>query len=311
MEALRETLAGFGNAWNDGVPSALVPLYEPLQAEQNKKYGDAIKVEKANKYGPHERNRIDVYSPAAGAAGLPVVVFIHGGGLVRGDNDATPNIYANIGNYFAHRGCVACLATYRLALQGGHHPDGADDVAAALGWVRDHIASRGGDPARVFAMGQSAGGFHLFSALATGRLDGGLLRGAVLLSAPFTCRVEEPDRIAALLDWFQTDRPFEINGRYGPLALFRQHFLGTSGAAPRDGFPCELLLLVGEFEADEILEGTWEFVADYKKRFGKLPILEVMPGHNHVSYSFGLGLDAPEYEKVGQRLLRFVQESSK
>lgn len=311
MEAVRETLAGFGNAWNDSVPYALVKLYEPLQAEQNKKYGDEIKVEKANKYGAHERNRIDVYSPASGATGLPVVVFIHGGGLVRGDNDATPNMYANVGNYFAKRGCVACLATYRLALQGGHHPHGAEDVAGALAWVRDNIARHGGDPANVFAMGQSAGGFHLFTSLALGYLDGGLLRGAVALSAPFTVGVDDPERAAAMLDWFQTDKTFEVNGRYGPLALFRQQFFGTTGSAPREGFPCELLMLVGEFEADEILEGTWEFVADYKKRFGKLPILEVMKGHNHVSYSFGLGLDAPEYERVGQRLLGFVKEFSK
>lgn len=99
MDELREALAKFGNAWNMEVPMTLMKFYEPLQAEQNKKYGSEIKVEKALKYGPDPRNRIDVYSPASGASasGRPVVVFIHGGGLVAGDNDATPNIYSNIG----------------------------------------------------------------------------------------------------------------------------------------------------------------------------------------------------------------------
>lgn len=373
MDALREALAKFGNAWTMEVPRTLLKLYEPLQAQQNQKYGSEIKVEKALKYGPDPRNRIDVYSPASGSSGIsgsgagrPVVVFIHGGGLVAGDNDATPNIYSNIGeknppsqtchiyyvclperecvcmcvgererererdsdrdrdrkvangstgNYFTKNGCVTCLATYRLALQGGHHPDGADDVAGALAWVRANIAGRGGDPSRVVAVGQSAGGYHLFTALTTGRLDAppGLLRGAVTLSAPFTVGLAEPDRAAAMMDWFRTDRAFEVNGRYGPLALFRQEFFfGSSspgaGGAPRERLPCELLMFVGEHEADEILEGTWEFVAEYKKRFGKLPILEVLKGHNHVSYCFGLGLEAPEYEKVGKRLLDAIGE---
>lgn len=221
------------------------------------------------------------------------------------------------GNYFTKHGCVTCLATYRLALQGGHHPNGAEDVAGALAWVQTNIASRGGDPSKVVAIGQSAGAYHLFTALTTGRLDATspssppLLRGAISMSAPLTVGLEDPARAAAMMDWFGTDKAFEVNGRYGPLALFRQEFFygsAASGGAPRERLPCELLMLVGEFEADEILEGTWEFVAEHKRRFGKLPILEVLKGHNHVSYGFGLGLEAPEYERVGRRLLDAINE---
>lgn len=110
------------------------------------------------------------------------------------------------------------------------------------------------------------------------------------------------------MSWFQTDKAYEVNARFGPLALFRQEFFGSGQKAGREGFPCELLLLVGELEADEILDGTWEFVAAYKQRFGKLPLLEVARGHNHVSYCFGLGLEEPDYERVGKRLLEFVKE---
>lgn len=97
MDAVREALAGYGNAWNSDIPKTLTQLFGPLLAEQNKKYGDEIKAEKALKYGPDSRNRIDVYSPAAGASGRPVVLYIHGGGLVAGDNDVNPHMYANIG----------------------------------------------------------------------------------------------------------------------------------------------------------------------------------------------------------------------
>lgn len=97
MDAVHAALAKFGNGWGPDVPPTLMKAFEPLQAAQNKKYGSEILVKKALKYGPHDRNRIDVYSPASGASGRPVILYIHGGGLVAGDNDVTPNIYANIG----------------------------------------------------------------------------------------------------------------------------------------------------------------------------------------------------------------------
>lgn len=97
MEAVHEAMAKFGNTFAGETPFILERVFEAVQAEQNKKYGGSIKVDKALKYGPDPRNRVDVYSPAAGATGRPVVVYFHGGGLVVGDNDATPNIYANIG----------------------------------------------------------------------------------------------------------------------------------------------------------------------------------------------------------------------
>lgn len=97
MDAAHAALAKFGNSWSPDVPPAFGRAFEPLQAVRNNEYGSDIKVEKALKYGPEARNRIDVYSPASGASGLPVVLYIHGGGLTSGDTDATPNMYANIG----------------------------------------------------------------------------------------------------------------------------------------------------------------------------------------------------------------------
>lgn len=213
------------------------------------------------------------------------------------------------GNYFTANGFITCLSTYRLALQGGHHPHGAEDVRGALQWIQANIAQHGGDATKVVALGQSAGGYHLFTALTLGYLDApGLLRAAVTLSAPFTTSVAAPERATAMMSWFQTDRPHEVNARFGPLALFQQEFWGGQERAGREGFPCELLLMVGEYEADEILEGTWEFVAAYKRRFGKIPVLEVLKGQNHISYCLGLGLQEPEFERIGKRLVGFVKE---
>lgn len=201
--------------------------------------------------------------------------------------------------------------TYRLArgLQGGHFPNGAEDVTAALKWIQANISTYGGDPEKVVALGQSAGGQHLATALFVGLLDPDskpLLRGAALLSAAFTMDTSNPARARVLQDWFNANNLFEINSRWSPAALFRQYYFGTTTTMPRQKLPCELLLTIGEFDADEILEGTFEFISDYRKRFSKVPVLEVLKGHNHASYTFGLGLDDPQYEVVGQRLLSFI-----
>lgn len=315
IAAVREKLASLGAGWDANTVPDLLKLYEPLQAARNSKYAqnphtvDTVTA----KYGPHDRHRVDVYHPVLPSSTLlPVVVYIHGGAYVGGDTQLTPNIYANVGHYFASRGHVACNITYRLAFQGAHFPDGATDVADALSWVRDNISRYHGDPARIVALGQSAGGSHLASAMFLGLLDSKdgsapLLRGAALLSAAFG---SYPDggMYSILKEYFQTDDKAELASRWGPGALFRQEFFGRHDKAPRKKLPCELLVLWAEWEFEEIMAGSLEWFGDYRKRFRRLPLVEVMKGHNHVSYCFGLGLEAEEYERVGRRLVEFVKE---
>ncbi|KAJ9136776.1 hypothetical protein NKR19_g8428, partial [Coniochaeta hoffmannii] len=139
IATIRQHLTALGTAWDANTVPDLLALYEPLQAAQNAKYADSV-TQTTQKYGPHDRHRIDIYSPSPShPSPLPVVVYIHGGAYVGGDPRVTPNIYANVGNYFASRGHVACCVAYRLAFQGAHFPDGAEDVASALGWVRGNI----------------------------------------------------------------------------------------------------------------------------------------------------------------------------
>jgi len=103
-----------------------------------------------------ERHLLDVYSPkkaAPNGAGYPVVLFIHGGSWTSGNK----NIYSFIGRRLAKKGVVAVIINYRLA-PAVHVPEQAADCARALAWAVQHIREYGGDPARVFVMGHSAGG---------------------------------------------------------------------------------------------------------------------------------------------------------
>jgi acetyl esterase/lipase len=99
----------------------------------------------------HERHLLDVYSPPAGS-GHPVVVWVHGGGWMRGSKNEMNHKPAA----FADKGFVFVAVNYRLI------PDVdmgtiVRDVAKAVAWVHANIGRHGGDPARLFLMGHSAG----------------------------------------------------------------------------------------------------------------------------------------------------------
>ena len=132
--------------------------------------------------GGNELN-LNVFTPDLGAAGLPVLVWIHGGGYFGGCN-ASPWYR---GGPFARDGVVLVSINYRLGASGFLELDGAPanrgvlDWIRALEWVRENIAAFGGDPGRVTIAGQSAGGGACASLLGAPSARG-LFRGAICMS---------------------------------------------------------------------------------------------------------------------------------
>jgi para-nitrobenzyl esterase len=119
---------------------------------------------------------LNVWTPALDDGARPVMVWIHGGAFVMGSG-STP-MYD--GASFARRGDVVFVSlNYRLGELGytylAHLDDSYDtsgncgvlDQVAALEWVRDNIASFGGDPANVTIFGESAGGMSVGTLLGT------------------------------------------------------------------------------------------------------------------------------------------------
>ena len=102
-------------------------------------------------------------------AGLPVLVWIHGGGYFAG-SPASPWYD---GRAFNRDGVVTVSISYRLGFDGfGWIEDapsnrGVRDWLLALEWVQQNIAAFGGDPTRVTIAGQSAGGGAVLTLLGT------------------------------------------------------------------------------------------------------------------------------------------------
>ena len=163
-------------------PSSTAEFYVPLQ-EKEPYHG--VRVERDVKYGPADRNLLDVFMPEAASAPRPVLIFVHGGAFVAGDRrePGTP-FFDNIMLWAVKNGFVGVNMTYRLAPQAPW-PAGAKDVGSAVEWVTNRIGERGGDPTRIYLMGHSAGAVHVASYVSHPefyRVKGGGLAGAIMVS---------------------------------------------------------------------------------------------------------------------------------
>ena len=112
-------------------------------------------------YGADPVQKMDLYLPASFPGPRPGVALIHGGGWQGGDK----GFYAPSGRALAALGFVAFSLNYRLT-PAARYPAQADDVQRAVRWMRAHAAEYRLDPARVGALGDSAGG-HLSLILGT------------------------------------------------------------------------------------------------------------------------------------------------
>ena len=107
-----------------------IPYYEA----DTQKTGDAAYLA--------ERCKFDLYLPA-GEKDFPTLVWFHGGGLAGGSKQRCPS------GLNLSRIAVASV-NYRLSGKRAQCPDYIYDAAAAVAWVRKHIAEYGGDPTKVY-----------------------------------------------------------------------------------------------------------------------------------------------------------------
>lgn len=61
--------------------------------------------------------------------------------------------------------------------------------------------------------------------------------------------------------------------------------------------------MLAEFDPDEIVDGSLRIVDSFRAKMERLQVLEVVKGHNHVSYMLGVGVPG---DLTGPRLLDFA-----
>jgi len=148
---------------------------------------------------------LTVWTPD-GARALPVMVWIHGGSFTIGASSLPSYDAARLA---ADGDVVVVAINYRLGALGwmalGAHGGnewgavancGLLDQAAALRWVREHIAAYGGDPGNVTVFGESAGGGSILHLLASPAGDG-LFERAIVQSGS-TGRTLSADQTSAV-----------------------------------------------------------------------------------------------------------------
>src|SRR5262245_34401141 len=175
---LIEKIAAIGRVSD---PARTQPLYIPMHGKEPY---TGVKVTRDVKYGPHERNTLDLFVPEGAGAGRPVFMFVHGGGFVRGSKrQGDSPFYDNIMLWAVRNGMIGVNVEYRLAPQSTW-PSGGEDLGLAVRWAGDNAAAHGGDANRVYLMGHSAGATHVAIYVAHAEFHGP--KGSGLAGAMFS-----------------------------------------------------------------------------------------------------------------------------
>ncbi|KAM0754372.1 alpha/beta-hydrolase [Meredithblackwellia eburnea MCA 4105] len=263
-------------------------------------------------YGPTDRQKLDVYYPDNVKDGekAPVLMFVYGGGLVRGDKRmGRPGfIHGNVGRFFAERGFVTIIPDYRLVgtHEGAVYPSGGEDVSLALEFIsQPGNLEPSADLEKVFLMGNSAGALHictfLFQSSPNIRTLSSLplkVRGAVLLSAPTDFNECETIRETVNEQYYGTPR--------GTGRTVRE-LRATKGG--EDETP--LLVVTAERDPEnEILSCNRRFLALYSESgpLSQVPKPEelLIKRHNHISPPLALGLGGDE-DVWGEDVVKWMQ----
>jgi len=237
---------------------------------------------------------LDIYAPR-GAKGLPVMIYIHGGGWSRGDKREV----GSQPKMFNEHGVVLVSVNYRLSPEI-KYPTHVNDIAAGIGWVRANIARYGGDPKKLVIMGHSAGS-HLAMLTAThpaplGRqgLKVSDLKGAISLDGSGFNLVErldtgEPKVAAAYARAFGEDRAIFADA--SPI----QH-VGAGTVTPP--------FLLTYVKQDSVNYTQAEAFAERVREGGGRAELAFIEGKDHATLASDLGT---ERDTAGKQILNFLQ----
>jgi acetyl esterase/lipase len=140
------------------------------------------RVEELELPGPVAPIGARLYRPEGESSPLPLLVYLHGGGWVRGDLDTHDNTCRFLAR---HAGALVLSVDYRLAPEH-EFPAAVDDSAAAFRWACENAGELGADPAAIAVGGDSAGGNLAAVVAQLAVADGGPVPAFMLIIYPAT-----------------------------------------------------------------------------------------------------------------------------
>jgi acetyl esterase len=267
-------------------------LYKPLLAEQRR---DGVEVTRDLRYGDGARHLLDVYRPQyAGHPRRDALIFLHGGGFVRGDKCDRDNV----GYYFARQGLVVIIPNYRLA-PDHCWPAGAEDAIAVYRWVVAKADDLGIDPERIFLAGESAGAAHVATASLVRRFhprEGLHIRGAILVSGAYNANLERLARVQ-----FGVPAPDPRNEPYFGRDFASYRSMSTVELI--DASPIPMLITYAELDLLQMQVQAGELFARLVTQHGFAPELKVIAGHNHLTQTYAVNTGD---ETLSGPILEFV-----
>ena len=282
-------VAELGKNWNTEVNVKTTDLFIELHKLSDR---SGITLISDIAYGEHDLQVLDVVTPETKSEELlPVIVFFHGGGLVRGNKvlPVSDLLLTNIPTFFAKNDMIGINVNYRLAPEVSW-PAAPEDVHQILKWIKENIGLYGGDSQSIFLMGNSAGGrvvssylFHEPSHLA----DGPGVIGALLSSSSFSTNNGEIHR-----NYYSED--LAAREALVPLGLVDSY----------SGPEIPIFLWSAELDPANIEVGIGEMYAKLCAKYQDCPRFTQFQGHNHISHIMSLN---SSYERIGLEVLDFIQ----
>jgi arylformamidase len=215
---------------------------------------------RTEQYGPSEDETLDIFAPA-GAGGLPVVAYIHGGAWRRMTKDdscaAAPTFVDNGVMYVALN--FAVIPKVRL-------PDMAEQCRRALLWLHKNIARFGGDPNRISVCGHSSGA-HL-----TG----------VMLTTDWTAHGAPANLLKAALamSGMYELHPVMLSARSSYVTISSEELGALSAMRHLNRIACPVIVAWGDRESPEFKRQSGEF-ATALGGMGRLRARFELPRANH------------------------------